>query len=107
MNEQELQDAIVETANLLGWRVFHTRPARSEKGWRTAVSYQGKGFPDLCMVRDRLLFAEIKVKKNTLSDEQRAWRDQIAVCGVEWHLWDETAWKTGMVEDTLRREVLR
>lgn len=102
MKERALQDAIVEMANLLGWTVFHTRPARSEKGWRTAVAYQGAGFPDVVAVRDRVLFAEIKAGRNTLRAEQVEWRDRLILAGAEWHLWNEKDWANGSIEEVLR-----
>jgi len=49
----ELQDTIADMARLLGWKVFHVRPGQTAKGWRTPVEYDGKGWPDLCLVRDR------------------------------------------------------
>lgn len=102
MLERDLQDAIVEMANLLGWSVFHTRPARSEKGWRTAVAYQGAGFPDVVAVRDRVLFAEIKAGRNTLRPEQVEWKDRLILAGAEWYLWNEKDWDAGLVEKVLR-----
>ena len=58
MSEAVLQDAVIELANLKGWTVAHFRPAQNARGdWRTPVAAQGKGFPDLVMVRrDQLVF---------------------------------------------------
>ncbi len=76
ISERELQNAIVDAARLYGYMVFHTRPALSAKGWRTPVQYDGKGFPDLCLVGpDRIIFAEIKAAKGKLSREQEHWLD--------------------------------
>ena len=47
MSERELQDAVIQLARLLGWRVAHFRPAMTTRGWRTPVSADGAGFPDL------------------------------------------------------------
>lgn len=104
VSERELQDWIVATARLLGWRIFHARVARTAKGWRTAVSYDGVGFPDLCLVRDRVLFAEIKVGKNRLSSEQVAWLEALREAGAEAHVWTDRDWASGIVEAELRRE---
>lgn len=49
--EQQFVDAVLELAQLRGWLCHHDRPARTDKGWRTAV--QGTaGFPDLVLARE-------------------------------------------------------
>lgn len=78
MTEADLQQNIIELANLLGWRVAHFRPALCKVGgrlvYRTAVSGQGKGFPDLVLARaGRVLFIECKAEKGKLSPEQLDW----------------------------------
>jgi len=80
MTEAELQQNIIELANLLGWRAAHFRPALCKVGgrmvYRTAVSGQGKGFPDLVLARSgRVLFIEVKSSKGRLSPEQQEWLD--------------------------------
>jgi hypothetical protein len=103
VSERELQDWIVGAARLLGWRIFHARVARTATGWRTAVSYDAAGFPDLCLVRDRILFAEIKVGRNRLSSEQAAWLEALQEAGAEAHVWTDADWQAGVVEAELRR----
>ena len=51
---------IIDQAQWSGWTVAHFPPARTEQGWRTAVAADGAGFPDLTLVRDRIIFAEVK-----------------------------------------------
>jgi hypothetical protein len=104
VSERELQDWIVAAARLLGWRVAHFRPAMTDKGWRTAGSYDAQGWPDLCLVRDRVLFAEIKVGRNRLSPEQSAWLDALRDAGAEAHVWTDVDWKAGVIEAELRAE---
>lgn len=97
-----MQAAILDLARLFGWHRAHFRPAMTAKGWRTPVSGDGKGFPDLCLVRDRLVFAEVKVGRNRLSPEQCSWRDWLTYAGCEWHLWTETEWEDGTVDRVLQ-----
>ncbi len=62
---------------MLGCLVFHSRPAQTQKGWRTPVSYDGKGFPDLVAVSQRngaVIFIECKSDKGRFSPEQNRWR---------------------------------
>lgn len=85
--EKEWQRDIVRLARTLGWRVAYFRPAQTSKGWRTAVGADGAGFPDLVLVRDRILYVELKNERGKLTVEQLEWRAAIEVGGGEWHLW--------------------
>ncbi len=103
-SERYLQNAIVDAAHLYGYLVFHTRPAISQKGWRTPVQYDGKGFVDLVLVgQERIIFAEIKAAKGKLSREQEQWleglgkvaavTDRVRVC-----VWTPADWPDRVLE---------
>ena len=102
MTERELQDWIVGVARLLGWRIAHFRPAWTEKGWRTAGSYDAQGWPDLCLVRERIVFAEVKLERGRLSAEQDAWLDALRDAGAEVYIWRTSDWLSGEIEAVLR-----
>src|SRR5258705_9090381 len=59
MSEEELLTAVLQLCRVLGLRTAHFRPARTEKGWRTPVSGDGKGFPDLIIVGSQVLAREL------------------------------------------------
>jgi hypothetical protein len=42
------------------------------------------------LVRERVLFRELKVGKNKLSQSQELWRDSIMDAGGDWAEWRET-----------------
>lgn len=86
-SEQELLDAVVDLAMLNRWAVCHFRPAKTQRGWRTAI--QGHiGFPDLVIARKGVvLFRELKGynargRLGQLSSEQRDWANQLGGFGV-------------------------
>jgi nicotinamidase-related amidase len=94
MTEIEFEQALVELAHVFGWHVAAFRPASTSKGWRTPVKYDGKGWPDLCLVHERgyIIFAELKAEKGKLSDEQTEWAEILAsaagqISQVHYHLW--------------------
>lgn len=90
---------VIDQAHWLHWTVAHFRPCQTGRGWRTAVQADGAGFPDLVLVRDRVLYAEVKSAGGRLEPEQRAWRDRIVAAGGEWHLWrpDQREWITSLL----------
>ena len=56
----------------------HFRPARTKEGWRTAVSYDGHGFPDLCCGRrGQVVFLEVKSQRGQMRDGQQEWIDAL------------------------------
>lgn len=72
--EGEFQGQVIKLARLFGWRVAHFRPAKTSKGWRTPVSADGKGFPDLIVAKaPKLIVAELKTDRGKTSDDQDAW----------------------------------
>ena len=96
--EAEFMGQIIEMAQLRGWRVHHTRPAWTGKGWRTPI--QGDpGFPDLVLVRKRgkrvrVIFAELKSDKGRLTNEQQEWIRLLEGCkGVESYIWRPRIWE--------------
>lgn len=108
MTEGQLQDAVIETARTFGWRVAHFRPARVIRGGRetyeTPVSADGKGFPDLVMIRgDRFVVAELKSDTGALRPDQEEWlADFRAHPGLETYLWKPARWLDGTIERVLR-----
>ena len=100
--EKDFQEQVIELAHILGYRIAHFRPAQNSKGqWRTPVSADGKGFPDLVLVRPdfntkgrpkRMIFAELKSNTGRLSKEQGEWLEDLAGAGVESYLWRPKDW---------------
>lgn len=84
--EREYQQAVIDLARLHGWRVAHFRAALTGKGWRTPVAADGAGFPDLCLVRDRIVFIELKAGNGPVRADQTAWLRALRGAGVEAHL---------------------
>lgn len=99
---------VIGMARLFGWRVSHFRPAQvrcktcrgrgcqrckfTGSSWRTAVSGDGGGFFDLTIVsraRRRIIFAELKSEKGSLTEEQVVWGKEVAgiLTGVEYYVW--------------------
>lgn len=100
---RDLQRGIIDLAHRLGWMVAHFPPVPGygERAWRTPVAADGKGFPDLLLVRDRLIVAEIK-GTDRLSPHQRRWLDAFRLAGTPAYVWTPKEWASGEVERILR-----
>lgn len=104
-DEAQFQLAVIDLARVLRWCVAHFRPALRKSGrWSTPVAADGAGFPDLVLVRDRVIFAEIKGDKGRVSPAQDAWASALEHAGAEHYVWFPTAWYCGTIESTLRRD---
>lgn len=102
MTEAELQAVAIECAHLFGWRVAHFRAARTTKGWVTPVAADGKGFPDLVLVRDQLLVREMKSATGKLRPHQEFWAEAFRQAGVDFAIWRPEDWTSGRIERQLR-----
>jgi hypothetical protein len=91
--EKQFSDRVVDLAHLTGWRVMHIHPASVRNGRPiTPAGADGKGYPDLTLVRERLVFAELKVGSNKPTPEQEDWARWLTAAGAEVYLWKPGDW---------------
>ena len=65
-------------APTLGWRLaYHTLHSKGSQ----------HGFPDRVLVRDRIIFAELKRAHGKPTDAQQEWLHALAGAGAETYLW--------------------
>ena len=85
--------AVIGAARAGGWHAAHFRPGLTRSGeWRTAVQADGKGFVDLVLCRDRVLFIELKAEAGRVSAAQAIWLDRLRAAGAEVYLWKPSMW---------------
>jgi hypothetical protein len=107
MSEAELQDAVIEMAQAFKWRVAHFRsvPVKHADGrvtYQTPVQADGAGFPDLVLVRERVIFAELKSDTGRTSAAQQDWLFALSHAGAECHIWYPRYLRDGTIEGILR-----
>lgn len=78
--EKQVQAAIVDIARLLHWRVFHVFDSRKSEA----------GFPDLVLVRDRVIYAEVKRAGQRPRPSQVEWLNALSSAGAEVYVWTES-----------------
>lgn len=65
-------------ASTLGWRLrYHTLRSKGSTS----------GFPDRVLVRERVIFAELKTETGKPTDSQQQWLTGLAAAGAEVYLW--------------------
>ena len=77
MTEKQFQTQIVMVAKANGWIVYHTYDSRRSE----------PGFPDLVLVRDRVLFRELKTDTGRISQAQQEWGDVLTKAGADFAIW--------------------
>jgi VRR-NUC domain len=100
VNETAWQSRVIDYALLRGWHVHHARPARTAKGWRTAIIGH-PGFPDLILARGcELLAVELKTDKGRATEAQLGWLDALNDAGAYAVVWRPADWDR--VQEVLR-----
>lgn len=107
MRGKELQAAIIDLAHTYGWKVAHFQSVLATRkdgsaSWRTPVAADGKGFPDLFLVRKRRAIAiEVKGDGDSLREEQQEWLSALVGAGVEAYVATAKDWRDGRLEALL------
>lgn len=95
MGEADLQRAILQTAELMGYRAYHVVNVSDQLRNSTSV-----GFPDLCMVhpeRRGAIFAELKDARRKVTRDQQLWLDALSGAREEHYVWRPKDWKSGRI----------
>ena len=77
MSEKQFQSQVVSLARQLVWLCYHTYDSRRCE----------PGFPDLVLVRDRVMFRELKTDKGKLTLAQKALGVRLEKAGSDWATW--------------------
>ena len=75
--EKQFQAKVIQVARICHWAVYHTFDSRRSE----------PGFPDLCLVRERVLFRELKTEKGRLTAYQIAWGKRLMDAGSDFAVW--------------------
>jgi len=93
VTEDRFRSQVVRVARGKGWHCMFIGRAKGGKAWITQMGADGKGWPDLTLVRERVVFAELKTNTNYhLSDEERRWIEWLREAGQEVYIWRPRHW---------------
>lgn len=90
-DEQRFQNQVLRLAKLCGWWTYHTYDARRSQ----------PGFPDLVLVKDRILFRELKTDTGRITPEQKHVIELLTTAGADAAVWRPKDWQE--IESTLTR----
>lgn len=88
---------------MLGWTVAFFPPVKTDRGWRVPVGGDGRGWPDLVMVRERCLVMEVKGDGDYLKPDQARWLSAFRIAGIEAYEVTPAMWLAGEVDEILRQ----
>ncbi len=95
MNENDFLKAVSETARLFHWKIAHfgntVKIVRKGSGYEAIPDVGAAGFPDLVLCRERVLFAELKVRGKP-TPAQQEWLDALTLARVEAYFWTPNDW---------------
>jgi hypothetical protein len=95
MSEAEFLKRVIELARLNGWLVAHFHDSRRQVRPGVFVGDRyAAGFPDLVLVRERVVYAELKSDKGRLRPEQTVWLERLQGAGAEAYVWRPANWVT-------------
>lgn len=108
IREETFQAQVIELAAALGWRIAHFRGVRVQRHdgssyYQTPVQAHGAGFPDLVLVRERVLFRELKSDTGRLRRDQETWIERLQAAGADAGVWRPRDWDALVAELEARR----
>ena len=77
LTEKAWTGQVIELAKTLGFLTYHP--------WLSIHS--ARGWPDLALVRERLILAELKSETGKVSEAQRLWIESLRAAKVEVYVW--------------------
>lgn len=89
--ETEFQRTVVDFARLLGWRV-RVVDQRNARGQLRARHEDQQGWPDLLLVKDRVVWLELKAFGKSLSPTQVECIRELREAGAEVHVVTPAHW---------------
>lgn len=95
--ESDFQRSVLDLARVFGWRSAHFRSVCVQRSdgstrWQTPVQGDGAGLPDLVLVRERVVWVELKSDRGLISNEQKVWLEALRRAGQEVYVWRPKDW---------------
>lgn len=83
ITEREFQRIVLQLATLRGWHHWHDNDSRGNAA----------GFLDLVLVRERVIWVELKTEKGRVRPEQAEWIERLRDAGQHVYVWRPSDWE--------------
>ena len=77
LTEKQWSEQVLDMCRLGGWKYYHTYDSRRSV----------HGFPDLVLVRERVIFVELKSPNGKLTGYQGEWISRLRQAGADAQVW--------------------
>ena len=77
ITEKQFQAQVIDMAKIFKWTYYYTYSSKRSPA----------GFPDLVLVREKVMFRELKTDKGRVSPAQKAWGVKLADAGSDFAVW--------------------
>jgi len=101
VTEAQLMKATLDLARLKSWRIARFPATNVRDGKHLRLGWDTRGFPDVLLVRDRLMTIEFKSDTGVLSVDQQNWSTWLGKALVEDWVIRPQLWLDGTVERIL------
>lgn len=91
MSETQLLEHIRSACRKLGLKCYHTHNSKHSE----------RGFPDLVILGNPVLFRELKSSTGKVTPDQQAWLDELREKGQDAGVWRPADWVAGHVQKRL------
>ena len=91
MTETQFQNKVISLAKQLGWLCYHTYDSRRSQA----------GMPDLLLIRDRILYRELKTDTGRLTLAQKVFGKRIVEAGGDYAVWRPS--EMGVILEQLKK----
>lgn len=91
-SEKQFQEQVITTARQRGWHVVHFNDSRRETKNGLVGDSDARGWPDLTLIRDRVLFRELKKVGGKLTVAQLEMLERLKGAGEDAGVWTPLDW---------------
>lgn len=98
-SEREFQGQVIELARQWGWHVVHFHDSRRQSGGAMVGDSDAAGWPDLTLIRERVMFRELKKVGGKVTPDQERMLERLRHAGCDAEIWRPTDWE--LIHETL------
>lgn len=92
LSEEAFQAQVIELAEVCGWRVIEFEAYRKAARGKFLGEQRSTGWPDLTLIRERVIFRELKAQAGRASADQKEILGLLEAAGADVRVWRPSDW---------------